>query len=421
VRREPGPLVSRLIRLMNDDALLAALGERITSLAAELIDIRRDLHAHPELSREETRTTERMARRLDASGVGVRLLPGTGLLADIGDPDAPYRVALRADMDALPVRERTGLDFASREAGVCHACGHDVHVAALLGALLALKECEPALVERGIAVRGIFQAAEEIMPGGAHDAITAGALDLVDAVFAVHCDPSLDTGEVGLREGPLTAACDQLTVSLHGRGGHTSRPQLTEDLTYALAKVVTDVPAALSRRLDPRAGAALVWGTINAGRAPNVIPSTGECRGTLRMLDAHAWLTVGPLLEEIVHAVVEPYGVQAKVERVKGVPPVVNTAEGIELFRLATLASGMHPVPTTQSLGGEDFSWYLAHATGAMARLGTRVHGGPTFDLHQGDLIVDEDAILLGARLLASVAVLRRTGAGHRPHAMQAT
>ena len=248
-------------------------------------------------------------------------------------------------MDALPVRERTGLDFSSTTTGVCHACGHDVHVTALVGALLALKECEPALVERGIAVRGIFQAAEEIMPGGAHDAIIAGALDGVDAVFAVHCDPSLDVGEVGLREGPLTAACDQVTVSLHGRGGHTSRPQLTEDLTFALAKVVTDVPAALSRRLDPRAGAALVWGTISAGRAPNVIPSTGECQGTLRMLDAQAWLTVGPLLEEIVHAVVQPYGVQAKVERVKGVPPVVNTADGIEAFRLASLAGGMHPVP----------------------------------------------------------------------------
>ena len=394
---------------MTDDALLAALGERISSLEPELVDIRRDLHAHAELSREETRTTDCVARRLDAEGVGVRLLPGTGLIADVGAADAEHRVALRADMDALPVRERTGLDFASRTPGVCHACGHDVHVVALLGALLALKAVEPALLRRGIAVRGIFQAAEEVIPGGAHDAIIAGALDGVDAVFAVHCDPSLDVGEVGLREGPLTAACDHVTVSLHGRGGHTSRPQLTEDLTYALAKVVTDVPAVLSRRLDPRAGAALVWGTINAGRASNVIPSTGECQGTLRMLDANAWLTVGPLLEEIVHGVVEPYGVQAKVERVKGVPPVVNTVDGIHAFRLAALAGGMHPVPTSQSLGGEDFSWYLAQTTGAMARLGTRTHGGPTFDLHQGDLVVDEDAIALGARLLASVALIQRS------------
>lgn len=392
---------------MNDDALLAAIGERITSLSHELVDVRRDLHAHPELSREETRTTDVLARRLDAAGVAVRRLPGTGLLADVGAPEPAFRVGLRADMDALPVRERSGVEFASTTPGVCHACGHDVHTAALLGALLSLKEVEPALVRRGIAVRGIFQAAEEVIPGGAHEAITAGAVDGLDAVFAVHCDPSLDVGEVGLREGPLTAACDHVTVTVHGRGGHTSRPQLTEDLVYALAKVVTDVPAALSRRLDPRAGAALVWGRVEGGRASNVIPSSGECQGTLRMLDAQAWLGVGPLLEEIVHGVVQPYGVQAKIERVKGVPPVVNTADGIEAFRLAALSGGMRPVPTAQSLGGEDFSWYLAHTTGAMARLGTRTHGGPTFDLHQGDLVVDEDAVSLGARLLASVAVVR--------------
>ncbi len=397
---------------MNDDALLAAIGERITSLTAELIDVRRDLHAHPELSREETRTTDLLARRLEAAGVTVRRLPGTGLLADVGAPEPAFRVGLRADMDALPVRERSGLEFASLTPGVCHACGHDVHTSALLGALLALKDLEPALVTRGIAVRGIFQAAEEVIPGGAHEAITAGAVEGLDAVFAVHCDPSTDVGEVGLREGPLTAACDHVTVTLHGRGGHTSRPQLTEDLVYALGKVVTDVPAALGRRLDPRTGAALVWGRVSGGKASNVIPSSGEVQGTLRMLDAQAWLGVGPLLEEIVHGVVQPYGVQAKIERVKGVPPVVNTRDGIEAFRLAALAGGMQPVPTAQSLGGEDFSWYLAHTTGAMARLGTRTHGGPTFDLHQGDLDVDEDSVALGARLLASVAVVRALATG---------
>ena len=208
-----------------------------------------------------------------------------------------------------------------------------MHVVALLGALIGLKGVEDALIERGIAVRGIFQAAEEVIPGGAHEAIAAGAIAGVDAAFAVHCDPMLDVGEVGLHEGALTAACDHVSVFLQGRGGHTSRPQLTEDLTYALAKVVTDVPAVLSRRLDPRAGAALVWGTVNAGRASNVIPSTGECSGTLRMLDAKVWLTVGPLLEEIVHGVVQPYGVQARIERVDGIKTYavghIADAEGV--------------------------------------------------------------------------------------------
>ncbi|NHA66705.1 amidohydrolase [Phycicoccus flavus] len=392
---------------MNDDALLAALGERITSLSPGLIDLRRDLHAHPELSREETRTTESVARRLDAAGVAVRMLPGTGVVADLGAPEPAYRVALRADMDALPVRERSGLEYTSTVTGVCHACGHDVHTTALVGAVLALQTVDAALAERGIAVRAVFQAAEEVMPGGALDAITAGVLDGVDCIFAVHCDPSIDVGQVGLREGALTAAADQIHVSLHGRGGHTSRPQLTEDLVFALAKVVTDVPAALGRRLDPRTGAALVWGTVQAGRVANVIPSTGDCRGTLRMLDAESWLTVGPLLEEIVMGVVQPYGVQAKVERLKGVPPVVNTADGISALRRAALAGRVTPVPTSQSLGGEDFAWYLAHCTGAMARLGTRTPGGPTYDLHQGDLVVDERAVPLGARLLATAAVVR--------------
>lgn len=393
---------------MTDEEFCAEVAAHITSSAADLHAFRRDVHAHPELSREEHRTTDAVVQRLAAAGVTTRRLPGTGLLADVGPDQASYRVALRADIDALPVRERTGLPFASRTPGVCHACGHDVHTAALLGAVLALRAHEDGLRERGIAVRAVFQAAEEIIPGGAHDAIAHRAMDGVDAVFAVHCDPSLDVGSVGLREGPLTAACDHIRVLLHGRGGHTSRPQLTEDLTFALAKVVTDVPGALGRRLDPRAGAALVWGTISAGRASNVIPSSGEATGTLRMLDANAWLSVGPLLEEIVAGVVAPYGVEAKLERVKGVPPVVNQVDAVEALRLAVLAAGLNPAPTQQSLGGEDFSWYLAHAPGAMARLGTRTPGGPTYDLHQGDLVIDEAAVLHGAHLLALAAVVTR-------------
>ena len=391
---------------------LTALGASVASVLPELIEIRRDLHAHPELSRQETRTTGIVAARLEQAGIRVRRLPGTGLVADLGADSPAYRVALRADMDALPVQEQTGLPFASVTDGVTHACGHDVHVTALLGALLALKDQEQALLERGTAVRAIFQAAEEVIPGGALEAIADGVMEGVDAVFAVHCDPSLDVGQVGLREGPITAACDHLRVHLSGRGGHTSRPQLTEDLTYALAKVVTDVPAALSRRLDPRAGAALVWGTVRAGTASNVIPSTGECSGTLRMLDANAWLSVGPLLDEIVQGVVAPYGVEARLERVKGVPPVVNQADAIDALRFACLGTGLQIAPTVQSLGGEDYSWYLAHAPGAMARLGTRTPGGRSYDLHQGDVVVDEDSIGCGARLLASVVVAHTVKAG---------
>jgi amidohydrolase len=389
---------------------LAALGGTLAALDQELIEFRRDLHAHPEVGHAETRTTTRVATRLAAAGIRVRLLSGTGLIADLGPVDPAYRVALRADLDALPLTERTGLPFASRSDGVCHACGHDVHVAAVLGAGLALQEHAGSLAAQGLGVRLIFQPAEEVTPGGALGVIEQGGLVGVDAILSIHCDPTLDVGLVGLRDGPITAATDSVTITLHGHGGHTSRPHLTQDLIYALGKVVTDVPGVLSRRVDPRSGVALVWGTIHSGSAENVIPSTGTVNGTLRMLDAQVWQGIGPLLEEVVHAVVRPYGVSATLEHVQGAPPVVNDPELVGRLRTAaTLMLGpTAPTPTAQSLGGEDFAWYAQAVPGAMARLGTRTPGGATHDLHQGDLVVDERAVALGAGLLACAALVRR-------------
>ena len=377
-------------------------GDPLAALDDELMAFRRDLHAHPELSHAEMRTTNRVAARLTAAGVRVRPLVGTGLIADIGPVDPAYRVALRADLDALPLAERTGLPFASQSDGVCHACGHDVHVAAVLGAGLALQEQVDSLAAQGLGVRLIFQPAEEVTPGGALAVIEQGGIQGADAIFSIHCDPTLDVGRVGLRDGPITAAADSVTITLSGRGGHTSRPHLTQDLVYALGKVVTDVPAALSRRVDPRAGVALVWGTVHSGSAENVIPSTGTVSGTLRMLDAQLWKDIGPLLEELVHAVTSPYAVSAKVEHARGAPPVVNDPVSVARLRAAAelMLGPAAPTSTAQSLGGEDFAWYLRAVPGAMARLGTRTPGGGTYELHQGDLVVDERAVAMGARLL---------------------
>lgn len=383
------------------DAIAAAVRDR----ADELVSIRRDLHAHPELGRSEVRTTGLLTELLEREGITAQRLRGTGLVADIGSTSPTRRIALRADIDALPIREATGLPFSSRTDGVSHSCGHDVHTSALVGAALALRAIEPGLAAAGVAARLIFQPAEELMPGGAEDVVAQGGLEGVDRIFALHCDPALDVGQVGLRVGPLTAASDSVEVTLTGNGGHTSRPHLTQDLTYALAKVVTDVPAALSRRIDPRAGAALVWGSIHSGGANNVIPSIGKCGGTLRMLDAGIWDGVERLLEEVVRAVIEPYAVRAEVSIVKGVPPVVNDAACIDALTRAVTGAGGFVAPTPQSLGGEDFAWYLTHVPGAMARLGTRTVGGSTFDLHRGDLLVDEGAIEVGARTLAGCVV----------------
>jgi amidohydrolase len=242
--------------------------------------------------------------------------------------------------------------------------------------------------------------------------IAAGALDGVGHVYGLHCDPTVDVGAVGLRVGPLTGAADALTVRLTGRGGHTSRPHLTEDLTYALAKLVTELPGVLSRRLDPRAGASLVWGMVRAGSAKNVIPASGEVSGTLRMLDALAWADAEALVRELVGQLLAPYGVGAEVTYVRGVPPVVNEPASTEMLH-QSIVDVLGPegvVSTTQSLGGEDFAWYLESIPGAMGRLGTRTPGGPTYDLHQGDLRIDERAVAVGAKVLAAAVLTTLPG-----------
>lgn len=396
---------------------VAALTRAVDRLEHELVAFRRDLHRHPELAWAEERSTARVADRLLLAGLRPHRLDPTGLVVDLGPADPAYRVGLRADLDALALPERTGLPYHSAEPGISHACGHDVHTAALLGAGLALATQQPALAALDLGVRLMFQPAEEVMPGGGRMLADSRWLAGVDRVFAVHCDPRRDVGTFGLRVGAITGASDAITVRLTGKGGHTSRPHLTTDLTYALAKVVTDVPAALSRRLDPRAGAALVWGSIHAGHAPNVIPDTGELRGTLRMLDAQAWVGSEALVRELIAQVVAPYGAACEIDYRQGVPPVVNSPNGAAACTWAAAhAVGPESMgPTEQSLGGEDFAWLLQVSEGALVRLGTRTPGGRTYDLHQGDLVVDEAATGYGARLLAALpfgALAVREGAG---------
>jgi len=390
--RPPAPLGLR--------SLLAA----VEDLSAELIAFRRDLHAHPELAWTETRTTAVVAQRLASAGVEVELLPTSGLVATIGR--AGPLVGLRADLDALPVDDLTGDPWRSTVPGVAHACGHDVHTAALVGAGVALADLHAAGQLPG-RVRLVFQPAEEIMPGGAHEVMGSGAMADVDSVFALHCDPSLDVGRVGLREGALTGAADALTVRLSGRGGHTSRPHLTEDLTYAVGVLITQLPSALSRRLDPRAGASLVWGRVQAGVTHNVIPAAGEMSGTLRMLDVAAWHESEQLVRTLIRELVVPYGVTTEVTYVRGVPPVVNAAAATAVLRAAAVdvLGPDAPASTSQSLGGEDFAWYLESVPGAMGRLGTRTPGGRTYDLHQGSLRINEQAVGGGAKLLAAAAL----------------
>ena len=254
---------------------------------AELVDFRRDLHAHPEIGYHEYRTTRRIKLRLEAAGLRPMVLPkGTGLLVDIGAGTEPV-VGLRADLDALPISDEKNVPYRSTVANACHACGHDVHTTVLLGTGLFLARTAAAGALPG-RVRLIFQPAEEV-PCGALDVLAAGGIASVDRIFALHCDPRLDVGKIGTRVGAITAACDKITVRVTGPGGHTARPHLTADLVYALGKIITELPAALSRRVDPRSSLSLVWGRVNAGAAANAIPDDGIVEGTVRCLDDEAW------------------------------------------------------------------------------------------------------------------------------------
>jgi amidohydrolase len=258
-------------------------------------------------------------------------------------------------------------------------------------------------------VRLLFQPAEEVTPGGALEVIAAGRLEDVRRIFTVHCDPQTPVGAVGLRVGPITGSADHVRVRLAGRGGHTARPHRTEDLVYALGKVITDVPAVLSRRVDPRVGLTVVWGRVVAGAAANVIPRTGEVEGTVRVLDVAAWELAPAVVAEAVRSVAAPYGVEVEVEYTRGVPPVVNDADSVDLLAASATAFGGPEAVTEaeQSLGAEDFAWYLGHAPGALARLGVRRHDETVSrDLHQGSFDVDEAAIGVGVRLLVGAALL---------------
>lgn len=390
--------------------LAARVGELAGMLDAELVAFRRDVHAHPELSRKETRTTRVVAERLQAAGLEPRLLPiGSGLVCDIGPdhgPDGEGRVGLRADLDALPLQETSGVEFASTEPGVAHACGHDVHTTVVLGAGLVLARlAEEGRLRRG--VRLFFQPAEEVFPGGAEDIINrTSELDGVDRMAALHCDPKFDVGHVGTRIGPITSASDSVMVTVSSPGGHTSRPHLTGDVVFALGQVITQTPGVLGRRLDPRSGVNLTWGAVQAGSTPNAIPSTGVVKGTLRCLDVRAWEKAGELVRDAVEQIVAPYQVTVAVTVTHGVPPVENQAAATcDLEDAVRDAVGPDAVQLTeQSMGGEDFAWFLRKVPGTMARLGVRTPGGRTYDLHQGDLVVDERAIGVGVRTLAQFA-----------------
>jgi len=336
---------------------------------------------------------------LAGAGLNPKVLPGgTGLICDVG-PEHQPRIALRADMDALPMAELTGAPYSSTIPNVAHACGHDAHTAILLGTALTLA----SVPELPVGVRLIFQAAEELMPGGAIDAVAAGAITGVSRIYALHCDPRLEVGKVAIRRGPITSAADRIEITLYSPGGHTSRPHLTGDLVYGLGTLITGLPGVLSRRIDPRNATVLVWGAVNAGVAANAIPQTGVLSGTVRTA-RQTWVALEEIVRETVDALLSPLAVEHSLLYRRGVPPVVNEDVSTQIFTHAIEAIGPDALADTrQSGGGEDFSWYLEEIPGAMARLGVWSGAGAQVDLHQPTFDLDERALAIGLRVMVNI------------------
>lgn len=371
------------------------LDQAVQRCASDTVAWRRHIHANPELANEEYSTTELVVSVLRSLGLRPSVLPqGTGVVCDIGT--GSRCIALRADMDALPLTEATGLPFTSAVDGAAHSCGHDAHTAILLATASVLT----AAPELPVKVRLIFQPAEEIMHGGAVEVIAAGWLDGVERIFGLHCAPHLPVGTVGTRVGAVTSAADLVQLRLSSPGGHTSRPHLTADLIHALGEVISGLPAVLSRRVDPRSGTVLTWGSVHAGEAPNTVPGNGTLHGTVRTGVRDVWCDLEPLVSSAVESLLAPSGVGFELDYRRGVPPVVCDESST-----ATLRAGVRQalgedalIGIEQSSGGEDFAWYLEHVPGSFARLGVWPGHGPVRDLHQGSFDLDERALLVGVR-----------------------
>jgi len=380
-----------------------------------LVALRRNLHAHPELSGEERATTALVHERLELAGLEPRRLSsGTGLICDLfpddstpsrnGGPDR--RLALRADLDALAMADEKHVAYRSQVPGVSHACGHDVHTTIVLGTALYFAHHRTELPGP---VRFIFQPAEERVPGGALDVLADDGLGHVSAIVGLHCEPKLDVGTVGLRPGAISSAADMAVITLNGPGGHTARPELTVDIVALAARIVSDLPGRVSARvahLDPDHATLvkLVFGSIRAGDAANVIPTSCVLKASIRTPSLAVWDELPGVVDHELRALVEGSGADLDLDYTHGVPPVVNDAVVTGVVGDAAASEfGVDAIESVQqSWGGDDFAWFTREVPGTYVRLGVRDPQGPTLDLHAGLFDVDERAISIGVRLLAA-------------------
>jgi amidohydrolase len=408
--RCPGPLRNLTFAdvVKKIEAKQMNLFDRASALAPELSDIRRDLHAHPELSFQEIRTAEVVAERLRELGYDVRTGVGiTGCVGEFSTGDGPT-VALRADMDALPILEENDVPYRSREAGIMHACGHDAHVACLLGAARLLAESRDDASLPAGRIRLLFQPSEESTDeenlGGAQRMIADGAMEGVDAVFGLHVDANSPAGQVLFRQGPLMAGNDTLRGTVRGAASHAALPHEGLDALVLASHVVLAVQAIVSRRLDPLEPAVITFGRIEGGTKENILVEEVRLAGTLRYFDSAVRSTIHRELRR-AFAVADALGGDGRVEVREGNPPVHNDPRLTELARSAAKAvvSTEGLGTADQIMGAEDFAYLAREAPGCFFWLGARIakdprkHHTPRFD-------IDESCLPVGAAVLAAAA-----------------
>lgn len=377
---------------------------------SRVVELRREIHRHPELGFEETRTQALVERELDELGIEHRRVAKTGVVGVIRGAK-PGRIAgLRADMDALPITEKSGEPFSSEVPGKMHACGHDAHTAMLLGAARVLQGMRDEL--HGSVVL-LFQPAEE-GPGGAEPMIAQGALDdpKVEAVAMLHVDPRLAPGQIGVTPGPVNASADEFFVTVEGRGGHGAYPHTAADAIPAAAAIVTALQNIASRETDPLKSVVVTIGTINGGYRNNVIADEVKMTGTLRAHDPEIRNGLEARARRIIEGVAAAYNVKATLNVNYGYPPVVNNVQLAQSFRDYMKAnSGLTVESPPPTMGAEDFAYFAQRVPGVHVRLGIRSDkAGSIYPGHSAQFRIDEDALPVGVQTL--VAFARAVGSG---------
>lgn len=384
--------------------MLTRIKDIAADLAPRLIEIRRHIHSHPELSGQEYQTAAYVAGVLSSVGLHVKEAVGkTGVIGELKGEANTRLLAIRTDMDALPITERTQLDFASRQTGIMHACGHDVHTTVGLGTAMVLSQLGVPLPGT---VRFLFQPAEEIAQGAGW-MVQDAAMENVSAILGVHVFPSIPAGSIGVRYGALTAAADELEVIIMGESGHGARPHEAVDAIWIAAQVITALQQAISRTQNPLRPVVLTIGQISGGRAPNVIADQVRLVGTVRSLHPETSASLPYWIENIVAGVCKTYGTSYELNYRRGVPSVQNDLRLTQLLEESgreAWGSDRVQILPEPSLGAEDFSLFLEHAPGSMFRLGVGHPDRQNYPLHHPQFEVDESAIVIGVVTLAYAA-----------------